>query len=76
MNDRQRRADEGTANAVARGLNILAVRDFNLARRYMEYKAVPAEVIARVLEHPGLRRRVSAGQSVSEAITPATPDHQ
>lgn len=70
MNERQRRTDEATANAVARGLNILAVRDCDLARRYMEYKEVPAQVIARVLERPELRRRISDWQSVSEAITP------
>jgi hypothetical protein len=71
MNERQQRADEGMANAVARGLNILAVRDADLARRYMEYNHVPAQVIARVLACPGQRRRVSPGQLVSEAITPA-----
>ena len=37
---RQRRSDETTANAVARGLNILAVRDAPQAQRYMEYKYV------------------------------------
>lgn len=76
MNQRQRRTDETTANAVARGLNILAVRDAELARRYMEHKDVPGRVISRVLEHPDRRRRESAGQSVSEAITPSTPDDQ
>ena len=35
INERQRRSDEPTANAVARGLNILTVRDAELARRYM-----------------------------------------
>jgi hypothetical protein len=73
-NERQRRVDEVTANAVARGLNILAVRDADLARNYMEHKDVPAHVIARVLERPQLRRRESAGQSVSEAITPSAPE--
>lgn len=76
INERQRRLDEPTANAVARGLNILAVRDAGLARRYMRYKNVPDHVIARVLEHPDLRRRESAGQSVSEAITPSMPDER
>lgn len=70
MIERQRRADEATANAVARGLNILAVRDAELARRYMEHKQVPAAVIERVLAQPALRRRESAEQSLSEAITP------
>jgi hypothetical protein len=73
-NERQRRADEVTANAVARGLNILAVRDAGLARNYMEVKDVPEHVIARVLERPELRRRESTGQSVSEAITPSAPE--
>jgi len=74
MNERQRREDEVTANAVARGLNIMAVRDAGLARNYMEYKDVPEHVITRVLEQPALRRRESAGQSVSEAITPSAPE--
>lgn len=73
MNERQRRYDAVTANAVARGLNILAVRDARLARRYMEYKRVPAAVIARVLSEPALRRRESAEQAISEAITPDRP---
>jgi hypothetical protein len=73
MNERQQRADTATANAVARGLNILEIRNPFLAKRYMEYKGVPAQVIARVLFHPGLRRRQSAEQSVSEAITPSLP---
>jgi hypothetical protein len=59
---------------VARGLNILAVRDAGLARNYMEYKDVPEHVITRVLERPELRRRESVGQSVSEAITPSAPE--
>lgn len=75
-NQRQRRSDEPTANAVARGLNILVVRNADLARRYMQHKDVPNHVIARVLAHPDLRRRESAGQSVSEAITPSVPDDQ
>jgi hypothetical protein len=73
MSERQQRDDTATANAVARGLNILTVRDRSLAQCYMEYKGVPAQVIARVLAHPGLRRRQSAAQSVSEAITPSLP---
>lgn len=74
--ERQRRNDEPTANAVARGLNILEVRDAALARHYMHYKDVPDHVIARVLGHPEMRRRESAAQSVSEAITPSAPDTQ
>jgi hypothetical protein len=76
INERQRRSDESTANAVARGLNILAVRDAELARQYMQHKSVPDHVIDRVLGHPALRRRESAGQSVSEAITPSPADNQ
>jgi hypothetical protein len=73
MSERQRRSDEPTANAVARGLNILAVRDAEVARRYMRHKHVPDHVIERVLDHPQLRRHESAAQSISEAITPSTP---
>ncbi len=67
---RQRRSDETTANAVARGLNILTVRDAIQARRYMEYKNVPASVIERVLERPDACRRLTPEQAVSEAILP------
>lgn len=74
INARQRRNDEPTANAVARGLNILTVRNAELARRYMRHMHVPDHVIRRVLDHPALRRRESAGQSISEAITPTAPD--
>jgi len=76
INERQRRSDEPTANAVARGMNILAVRDAELARRYMRHKKVPDHVIVRVLGNPALCRRESAGQSVSEAITPSPSDDQ
>jgi hypothetical protein len=76
MNERQRRSDEPTANAVARGLNILDVRNAKLARQYMEHKQVPEHVIARVIERPELRRQESPGQSVSEAITPTAPGDQ
>lgn len=74
--ERQRRSDEPTANAVARGLNILAVRDAERARQYMQHKHVPDQVIARVLGDRSMCRRESAGQSVSEAITPSLPDDQ
>jgi len=70
MQMRQRRSDETTANAVARGLNILTVRDATQARRYMEYKNVPASVIERVLERPDACRRLTPEQAVSEAILP------
>jgi hypothetical protein len=74
MNERrQRRSDEVTANAVARGVNILAVRGWAQAQRYMEHKRVPEWVIVRVLEYPDRRRVPSAEQSVSEAITPSDP---
>jgi hypothetical protein len=76
INERQRRSDESTANAVARGMNILAVRNAELATRYMQHKNVPDHVITRVLGNPALCRRESAGQSVSEAITPAAPNDQ
>ena len=72
--ERQRRSDEATANAVARAMNILVVRDAELARNYMRHKDVPDRVIARVLDHPELRRRESAAQSISEAITPSARD--
>jgi hypothetical protein len=72
-NERQRRTDEPTANAVARGLNILTARNGDLASRCMRYKRVPDHVIERVLDHPLLRRRESVGQSISEAITPSSP---
>jgi hypothetical protein len=71
MSERQRRTDDTTANAVARGLNILEIRDPALAQRYMRHKGVPDAVIARVIAEPEARRQQSAGQSVSEAITPS-----
>jgi hypothetical protein len=73
MSERQRRVDCVTAKAVARGVNILTVRNRSLALHYMEYKRVPAEVIARVLDHPELRRTPSTEQLISEAITPSDP---
>ena len=76
INERQRRRDGPAADAVARGLNILAARNAEIARRYMRHKHVPEHVIARVLGHPSLRRRESVGQAVSEAITPSSPDDQ
>lgn len=73
MSERQKRADIDTANVVARGINILSVRDRSVARHYMAYKQVPDHVIARVLDHPDLRRRPSEEQLRSEAITPLPP---
>jgi hypothetical protein len=70
MSERQRRVDEGTANAVARGINIKAVRGSVVATRYMEHKRVPAPVIERVLADSGRRRAQSSGQAHSEAIAP------
>jgi hypothetical protein len=70
MNVRQKRSDSSTANVVARGINILAVRDRLVARRYMDYHHVPAAVIERVLDHPGSRRTPTAEQLRSEAIRP------
>jgi hypothetical protein len=71
MSERQRRTDETTAKAVARGINILGIRDSALAQRYMRHMGVPDAVIARVIAEPDARRRQSAEQSVSEAITPS-----
>jgi hypothetical protein len=73
MNQRQKRFDEETAKAVTRGVNIMAVRGWAVAQRYMEHKHVPERVIARVLAHPELRRKPSPEQAQSEAITPLAP---
>lgn len=73
MSERQRRTDGGTAKAVTRGVNILAVRNRSLAQNYMQFKHVPARVIARVLDNPSSRRRPTAEQAISEAITPSSP---
>ena len=73
MIERQRRSDICTAKAVARGLNILLVRNRSLVQKYMEYRHVPAGVITRVLDKPLLRRAPSTDQLVSEAITPSPP---
>jgi hypothetical protein len=73
MSERQRRCDEDTANAVARGVNILAIRGWSLAQRYMQHKHVPEAVIERVLGDPRWRRNPSPEQSISEAITPQGP---
>lgn len=73
MSERQRRTDIETANVVMRGINILTVRDRAVARHYMDYMDVPADVITRVLDHPELRRTPSAEQVVSEAIVPFPP---
>ncbi|SHN43740.1 hypothetical protein SAMN05192549_11848 [Duganella sacchari] len=70
MNERQKRSDECMANAVERGINILAVRNRTLAHNYMQYKRVPAAVIARVLDPTLPRRTASAEQAVSEALIP------
>jgi hypothetical protein len=73
MSERQRRVDCGTAKAVARGVNILAVRNRSLALNYMEYKRVPKGVIVRVLDNPASRRMPSTEQLITEAITPSPP---
>jgi hypothetical protein len=75
MSERQRRVDGGTAKAVARGVNILALRNRTLAQYYMEYKRVPSGLIARVLDNPASRRMPSTEQLMSEAITPSLPLH-
>jgi hypothetical protein len=74
MSERQRRVDCGTAKAVARGVNILAVRNRSLALNYMEYKRVPKGVIVRVLDNPASRRMPSTEQLITEAITPSPQD--
>lgn len=71
MVERQRRTDATTAKAVARGVNIMTVRNRKLAQEYMEYRRVPPDVIARVLDTPLLRRVASSEQLVTEAITPS-----
>lgn len=71
MSERQRRVDCITAKAVARGINILAIRNRSLALNYMEYKRVPMRVIVRVLDNPASRRITSTEQLISEAITPS-----
>lgn len=73
MSERQRRIDACTANVVARGVNILAVRNRSVAQNYMEYKRIPPGVVMRVLDNPALRRMPSTEQLRSEAITPSTP---
>ena len=72
MSERQKRTDGGTAKAVARGVNILTVRNRAVAQNYMEYKHVPSGVIARVLDNPASRRMPSTEQLISEAITPSS----
>lgn len=72
MSERQRRVDCSTAKAVARGVNILAVRNRSLALNYMEYKRVPTGVILRVLDNPASRRMPSTEQLTSEAIAPSS----
>lgn len=74
MNERQRRSDAVTANAVARGVNIQAVRGTQLAHHYMRSKGVSEAVIERVLAEPALRRSPSSEQAISEAITPSPPE--
>jgi hypothetical protein len=71
MSERQKRTDGSTAKAVARGVNILAVRNRAVAQNYMEYKRVPSGVITRVLDNPASRRVPSSEQLISEAITPS-----
>lgn len=73
MSERQKRTDGGTAKAVARGVNILTVRNRAVAQNYMEYKRVPSSVITRVLDNPASRRTPSTGELISEAITPSSP---
>lgn len=74
MNRRQQRTDIDTANAVARGVNILELRGPAIAGQYMRHKGVPDAVIDRILDVRALRRAPSPEQAVSEAITPTPPD--
>jgi hypothetical protein len=74
MSKRQRRVDIDTANAVARGVNILGVRGAAIAQHYMRHKGVPDTVIHRVLDDCAARRGPSPEQSVSEAIMPSPPE--
>lgn len=74
MSERQKRTDTGTANVVARGINIMAVRNRFVAQNYMRVNNVPQGVIERVLDRPALRRAASAQQLISEAILPSPPD--
>jgi hypothetical protein len=73
MNQRQRRSNEDMAKAVTRGVNIMAVRGWSVAQRYMEHKHVPERVIARVLAQPEQRRKPSPEHLETEAITPLGP---
>lgn len=74
MSERQKRTDIGTANVVARGINIMAVRNRLLAQNYMRVNNVPQGVIERVLDRPASRRAASPQQLISEAILPSPPD--
>jgi hypothetical protein len=74
MSERQKRTDIGTANAVTRGINILAVRNRVVAQNYMRVNHVPQGVIERVLDRPAARRATSPQQLISEAIIPSSPD--
>jgi hypothetical protein len=74
MSERQKRTDIVTANAVTRGINILAVRNRFVAQNYMRVNNVPQGVIERVLDRPASRRVASPEQLISEAIIPLPPD--
>jgi hypothetical protein len=74
MSERQKRTDIVTANAVTRGINILAVRNRFVAQNYMRVNNVPQGVIERVLDQPASRRVASPEQLISEAIIPLHPD--
>lgn len=76
INARQLRPVKPAADAVARGLNILAARNAELVSRTMRHKHVPEKVIARLVRHLSLRRRNSAGQEVSKAIASSSAADQ
>jgi ribosomal protein S8E len=76
MSERQKRTDIATANAVTRGINILAVRNRAVAQNYMRVNNVPQGVIERVLDRPAARRATNPEQLISEAIIPSSPGNE
>lgn len=75
VSERQRRPDVDSAKAVARGVNIRAVRNRALAQNDMEHLRVAPGVIRRVLDTSRTRRAPSAAQAMAAAITPSTAPH-
>lgn len=54
MDERQRSSGIGMAQAVARGVTIQSVRNRARAQKSMEYRRVPAGLVARVVDTPWL----------------------